>query len=378
MGTWMQTTAQGFLIFQLTQSPVYLGYVGFANGLPLFFFTFFAGVVADRMSKRDLLVITQIVMMALAFIMAALTFSGLIQPWHIIIMAFALGTASAFDSPARQALPSQLVDRENLPNAIALTATMTNLGMAIGPAVGGLVYALLGPAWCFTINGVSFIAVITALTMMRLPAFVPTMQKRSVLKELKEGFQYSAVHPIIRILILNAAVTAVFSLSYATLFPAWAVNVLHGDATTNGFLQSARGIGSVAGAFTIAALGHFKFKGKLFTLGSFLFPGLMLAWSFVDWLPLSLVVLVGAGYGMLIFKNSANILVQTHVADELRGRVMAIYSVALVGMQPIGALLIGVGAELWGEPVAIAGCALVALVFAICLFLFVPKMRTLE
>jgi MFS family permease len=214
--------------------------------------------------------------------------------------------------------------------------------------------------------------------MMRLPAFVPPPQKRSALKELQEGFRYSAAHPIIRVLIINAAVAAVFTLSYATLFPAWSVNILHGDATTNGFLQSARGIGSVMGAFTIAALGHIKFKGKLFTMGSLLFPGLILVWTFVNWIPLSLLVLVGAGYGMLILLNTANILVQTHVADELRGRVMAIYSAALIGMQPIGALLIGGGAELIGEPMAVAASVSVSLVVAACLFLFVPRMRALE
>jgi predicted MFS family arabinose efflux permease len=160
VGTWMQTTAQGHLVYDLTHSPAYLGYVGFALGIPMLVFTVFGGVVADRMSKRDMLIVTEVAMMALAFILAALTFTGLIQPWHILILAFLLGTANAFDAPARQALPAQMVNRDHLSNAIALTATMNNLGVFFGPAVGGIVYALFGPAWCFTINGISFIAVI--------------------------------------------------------------------------------------------------------------------------------------------------------------------------------------------------------------------------
>jgi MFS family permease len=156
VGTWMQSTAQGYLVFELTRSPAYLGYVGFAAGVPSWLFMLYGGVVADRMSRRNLLLITQTVMMILAFGLAGLTFSGLIQPWHLILLAFGLGVANAFDAPARQAFVLEMVSREDLTNAIALNSTMFNLATVIGPAVAGVAYAILGPAWCFTLNGLSF------------------------------------------------------------------------------------------------------------------------------------------------------------------------------------------------------------------------------
>src|SRR3989304_5482417 len=168
VGTWMQSTAQGYLVYELTQSPAYLGYVGFAAGVPSWLFMLYGGVIADRMSRRALLVITQTCMMFLAFLLAGLTFTGRVQAWHIVVMAFLLGTANAFDAPARQAFVLEMVDRQHLTNAIALNSTMFNLATAVGPAVAGITYSLFGPAWCFTINAFSFLAVIVALLLMKL------------------------------------------------------------------------------------------------------------------------------------------------------------------------------------------------------------------
>ena len=173
VGTWMQSTAQGFLIFQLTDSPAYLGLVEFVSDIPSWVFMLYGGVIADRMPRRTLLVITQTAMLVLAFILAALTFAGLVQPWQIVLLAFLLGVAHAFDTPARQAFVLEMIEREDLGNAIALNATMFQSAVVVGPAVAGITYALLGPAWCFTINGISFIAVIVALLKMRLPPMVP-------------------------------------------------------------------------------------------------------------------------------------------------------------------------------------------------------------
>ena len=170
VGTWMQITAQSFLVFELTHSTAYLGYVGFANGLPSWLFMLYGGVIADRMSRRKLLMITQSTMMVLAFLLAGLAFAGLVQPWQIVVLALALGTANAFDAPARQAFVLELVDRPDLTNAIALNSSMFNLATVVGPTVAGLTYAAFGAAWCFALNGVSFIAVIIALVLMRLPA----------------------------------------------------------------------------------------------------------------------------------------------------------------------------------------------------------------
>jgi MFS family permease len=378
VGTWMQMTAEGFLVFELTRSPAYLGYVGFASGIPAWLFTLYGGVVSDRMPRRKLLIITQASMMILAFILAALTLVGWIQPWHIVLLAFLLGIANAFDAPARQSFVLEMVEREDLTNAIALNSTMFNSATVVGPAIAGVTYALVGPAWCFTINGVSFIAVIAALLAMRIRPQPPRAHATTAVEDLKEGLRYVVAHPTIRLLIGVAAVVSVFGMGYTTLLPAWAVSILGGDSMTNGFLQSARGVGSLLGALMIASLGRFRFKGRLLTLGSLVFPVLLAIFAVVRWLPLALLVLVGVGWGFMILFNMANALVQTHVSDELRGRVMSIYTLGFFGMMPVGALLAGAMAEITSEPITVVLGALVTLGFAVWLWVRVPQLRALE
>ena len=374
----MQFTAQGFLVFQLTHSPAFLGYVGFASGVPVWLFMLFGGVVSDRMPRRNLLLMTQTSMMILAFFLATLTFLGHIQPWHIVVLAFGFGVANSFDTPARQAFAVELVGREDLSNALALNATMMNLATAIGPAVAGVVYALLGPGWCFTINGISFIAVISALLMMRFKPHPPRERTGTALDDLKEGLRYVVSHPTIRILIAVVTMTTIFGMSFVTLMPAWAVTILQGNSTTNGFLQSARGIGSLISGLMIASLASARIKGKMLTLGSLLFPVLLLVWSAMRWLPLSLLVLVGVGWGSMLVYNMANILVQSVVSDPLRGRVMSIYSLGFFGTFPVGALLAGAVAEKIGETTTVALGASVLLAFGGVLWLRMPQLRALE
>ena len=375
-GTWMQGTAQGFLIFQLTHSPIFLGYVGFAAGIPALMFTLYGGVVADRFSRRNVLIATQIVMMILALIQAVLTFTGLIQPWHLIGLAFLLGIANAFDSPARQAFVLEMVDRKDLVNAIALNSTMFNTAAAVGPAIAGVAYALFGPAWCFMINAVSFIGVIAALKKMNLPKFEKPEQKGSVLAELKEGIVYVVrKEKQILALTLTVTVTGMFGISFGTLFPAWAVKILHGDAATNGLIQSARGAGALAGALLVAALSHLHIKGRLFSFGTFAFPILLIVFQFIRWLPGTMIVLFFIGVATLMTFSAANGMVQTLVSDELRGRVMAIYSITFFGFMPVGSLLIGAVAEHLNEPIAVLINAVILLIYAIVLWIFVPKLR---
>ncbi len=374
----MQLTAQGFLVFQLTHSPAYLGYVGFASGAPFWLFTLFGGVISDRMSLRNLLLITQTTMMILAFVLAGLTFFGHIQPWHVVLLALGLGVANAFDSPARQAFVAELVEREDLGNAIALNSTMINLAIAIGPAIAGVVYAALGPGWCFTINGISFIAVISALRLMRLKRQPPRTNMGTALGDLKDGLRYVVSHPTIRVLIAVTMMTTIFGMSFFVLLPAWSVKIMGGDSTTNGFLQSARGIGSLIGALMIASLAHIKIRGKLLTLGGLVFPALLLVWSAMRWLPLSLLLLVGVGWGTMLVLNIANILGQLNVPDRLRGRVMSIYTLAIFGTFPVGALLSGTAAAVIGEPATVALGASVMLAFAGFLWLRMPHLRSVE
>lgn len=377
VGTWMQSTAQGYLVYQLTRSPAYLGYVGFVGGIPSWLLMIYGGVISDRMSRRTLLVITQTAMMALAFILALLTFANVVQPWHIIVMAFFLGVANAFDAPARQAFVLEMVEREDLVNAIALNSSMFNLATVVGPAVAGAVYAIVGPAWCFTINGVSFLAVIVALLMMHIKPFVVREKASSAIQDLKEGFRYVSKHQVIRVLMIVAIVYGLFAMGYATIIPAWAVSILGGDAGTVGLLQSARGLGSLIAALVIASLGRFSWKGKMLTVGTLLFPILLLVFSVITWTPLSLLVLVGVGLGQMLLWNMLNTLIQTLVNDDLRGRVMGWYSLTFFGAMPIGALLAGGMADAIGEPTTVVITAVITLVFALLLVWRMPQIRAL-
>jgi len=378
-GTWMQATAQGFFVFQLTHSPAYLGYVAFASGIPTWLFMLYAGVVADRISRRSLLLVTQIAMMILAFILAGLTFLKLVQPWHIILLAFGLGVANAFDAPARQAFVLEMVGREDLTNAIALNSAMFNSATAFGPAIAGVTYALFGPGWCFTLNGISFIAVIAALLAMRNlnPQPMPE-QPNSVLADLKEGLSYVLSHSVIRVLMGLVGMITLFGVSFATLIPAWTVTVLHGNASVNGLLFSARGLGALISALSIASLGHFKFRGKLLTIGTFAFPIGLLAFALLRLLPLSLLALVAVGWASILVFNLVNALVQTLTSDQLRGRVMSVYTLTFFGLMPVGGLLAGAVAEKAGEPATVILWSLISLGSASSIFAFLPKIRELQ
>ena len=378
VGTWMQNTAQGYLLFSITGSAAYLGYVGFISGIPSWLFMLYGGVIADRMSRRTLLIITQTAMMILAFILAGLVVMNWVQPWHILVLAFLLGVANAFDTPARQSLVVDLVDKEDMTNAIAFNGTMFNAGLIIGPAIGAAVYALTGPAWCFTINGLSFIAVIIALMMMRItPSPTPT-RRGSALAAIREGFRYVRGNRLVLTLTLSVFIVNIIGFGPVTLLPAWSVNILHGDITTNGLLLSARGIGAVIGGLLIAALARYGGRGKMWAASSFLLPLTMLAFASSRSVPISLLLMAIAGLGLVAMMNNSNAMVQGLVPDDLRGRVMGLYSLTFMGGGPLGALLAGVLADRTSEPIAFYLCAIGSLIFAGVIWLFRPEVRAME
>jgi MFS family permease len=374
-GSWMQSTALGFLVYDLTRSPAYLGVVGFAAGIPTWLFMLYAGVIADRVPKRRVIIITQVMMTLLAVVISGLAFLHVIRPWHIVILAFLLGTANAFEAPARQAFVLELVNIDDLTNAIALNSAMFNTATAIGPAVGGITYALFGPAWCFAINAVSFLPVIAALKMMKLGPAEAAVRSASPLEDIKAGLRYVAGAPVIRGLIGLVGVVTLFGMSFVNLLPAWAVKVLGGDARTNGFLQSARGIGALAAALIIASLGRFNFRGRLLTLGAFSLPLLLVAFSFVKWTPLSVLLLFGIGLCLIFVFNLGNALIQTAVPNQLRGRVMSVYTLTFFGLMPVGSIAIGSFAERFGEKTAVLSFALVALAGVTAIFSLVPRLK---
>lgn len=375
MGTWMQSTAQGYLIYEITGSPTYLGLVGFAGGLPSWLFTLFGGVVADRISRRNLLVITQSAMLLLAFVLAGLTFFEIVEPWHIILLAFLLGIANAFDAPARVAFVRELVNLEDMTNAIALNSSMFNIGTVVGPSIAGLTYAAFGPGWCFTINGISFIAVILALLFMHIPPISVQKKSRSVLADLKEGLSYVLSQRLVLSLIGSIGLISIFGVGMLTLLPAWATDVLNGDVRTNGLLISARGFGSLISALTLAYLGGRKNRGKLWALGSLIMPVMLFIFAWVRWLPLSVVLLVGMGWSFMMVVNNNNAMLQSEVPDNLRGRVMGVYTLVFFGSMPLGSLFAGTVAEKIGEPLTVMLGAGVLMGCAIAAWFFLPVIR---
>ena len=377
-GTWMQMTAQSYLVFELTKSPAFLGYVSFAFGLPSWIFMLYGGVIADRMSRRKLMLIAQNVMMVLAFVLAWLTFSGLIQPWHIVILAFLLGTANAFDTPARQAIIFELVDKKDITNAIALNSTLFNLSAVVGPAAAGVIYMAFGPGWCFAINGISYFAVIAALILMKLEPQAETPSRSSTISALKEGIKYTFSDPAIWPIICLVGIATLFGFSFATLMPAWAVNVLEGDATTNGLLQSARGAGAVLSALMLASLGQFTYRGKLISASVFTFPFFLLAFALVRFLPFSLLMILLVGIALQLIMNLSNAILQTQVKDNVRGRVMSIYGLTHFGFMPIGGLFAGMLAEFAGEPITVILSGAVYLLSVSILWVKAPQLRKLK
>ena len=378
VGTWMQNTAQGFLIYSLTGSVAYLGYVGFISGVPSWLFMLYGGLVADRMSRRTLLIITQSAMMLLAFILAALVFTNVVQPWHILLLAFLLGVANAFDAPSRQAMIVELVDREDMTNAIAYNATVFNAGMIVGPAIGGLIYALTGPAWCFTINGISFIAVIIALAMMQLKPMVVVPRVGSAFAAIKESFRYVLGQRLVLTLTASVLILNILGFGPMTLIPAWSVTILNGDVTTNGLLLSARGVGALIGGLAIAFLASRKLRGKMWAASSFLLPAAMLIFALTTSLPFSLFLMGLIGLAFITIMNNSNAMVQSTVPDELRGRVMGLYSLMFMGGGPLGALIIGVIADRTNEPLTVVLCAAGCLIFAVVVWIIRPEVRTME
>ena len=364
IGTWVQITAQSFLLYELTHSMAYLGYIGLASGLPSIVLMLYGGVLADRFPRKNLLIITQTIMMILAFILFFLVFSRMVKPWHILLLATALGVVNAFDVPSRQAFVFELVDKKELSNAIALNSTMFNLAAVIGPSLAGILYSYLGASWCFIVNGFSFLGIIIILFRMKMVAVPPIEREKTLFKELTVGISYCFKHETIRLLIIILALISSLGMSYTTLLPAWAINMLHGDAATNGYLHSARGVGSLGGALLVASLGNISKKYRLLYWGIFIFPIFLLFFAINSNLWLSLLCLSGVGFGLMIIFNTLNTLIQSLVDNRLRGRVLSIYSLAFFGGMPIGAFITGNVAELIGARTTILISAITSLITA--------------
>jgi len=375
IGTWMQSVAQSWLIYRLTHSALLLGAVGFAGQIPIFFIAPVGGHLADRVDRRRIIIVTQSCAMILAFILAALTLSGRVREWHIIVLAALLGIVNAFDMPARQAFIVQMVEREDLMNAIALNSSMFNGARVVGPAVAGILVAAIGEGWCFFANAVSYIAVLAGLFMMTTPRFVPKAMATSALQNIVEGLRFVANTAPIRALLLLLALVSFTGMPYAVLMPVFADRVLHAGARGLGILMGASGVGALAGSIMLALRSTVRGLGTWVAVSCTIFGATLIAFGLSRALWLSVAILVPLGAAMMVQMSSSNTLIQSMVPDELRGRVMAAYTMMFMGMGPLGSLAGGTVADRVGAPIAVMAGGAITIVAAAIFSMRLPSLR---
>jgi MFS family permease len=375
IGTWMQNIAQAWLVYRLTGSSFLLGAVGFAGQIPVFLIAPFGGTTADRHNRQRVVIATQTASMILALILAALTLSGKVQVWHIFVLAGLLGVVNAFDIPARQAFLVEMVGKEDLMNAIALNSSMFNGARIIGPAIAGILVATIGEGWCFFANGISYIAVIIGLLMMRLTAPRKLAGDGSQLQHIMEGFRFSMSTGPIRALLLLLGLVSLVGMPYTVLMPVFADKILHGGARGLGILMGSTGVGALLGALTLASRSGLSGLGRWIALSCGGFGFFLVVFSFSRHFWLSAAVLVPVGFSMMLEMSSSNTLIQAMVPDELRGRVMAMYSMMFMGMAPFGALMGGALADRLGAPITVAMGGIACIGGAILFGMRLPNLR---
>jgi MFS family permease len=377
-GTWMQIIAQGWLVYQISHSDLTLGIVGFASAIPTLIISPWGGVIVDHVPKRTLLILTQTGAMLLAFILAALAFTNLVKEWHIILLAAGLGVVNSFDAPARQAFVVDMVGLEDLPNAIALNSLMFNSARIIGPAMGGLLLAIVGPAWCFTINGISFFAVILGLWAMQIASRESKLHSGSPWKQLTSGLRYVAGQPELSGLLLLALFFSIFGISYSTILPAFVEQMLKQGAAGYGWVNAATGVGAVGGAFLIANQHGPRWRGAWLLAARLGFPVVLTVFSFTSFFLISLILAIGLGVGFMVEFTMINTLLQTRVDDQLRGRVMGLYTLTFFGFAPLGNLAVGALSQRIGLSYAMTLFAVIGLLLSVIVLRKIPQIKSLS
>lgn len=374
IGTWMDQVAESWLVYRLTGSALLLGTVAFASQIPVFLLAPIGGAVADRHNRRRILVITQSCMMVLAFILAGLTLTHVIKVWELMVLAALLGVVNAFDIPARQAFLVDMVSRDDLVNAIALNSSMFNGARVVGPAVAGIVVAAIGEGWCFFANAVSFIAVITGLLMMTVER--PRLSiEGSPLQNIIEGFKFVIQNGPVHALMILLGLVSFTAMPYAVLMPIFAEDILHGGPKALGLMMGSSGVGALCGAITLAMKKNIKGLGRWVAVACSSFGVALCLFSMSRHLWLSSLLLVPAGFFVMVQMASSNTLIQSMVPDQLRGRVMAVYSMMFMGMAPFGALLAGSVAHKIGAPWTVAMGGMIAILGGILFGLRWPALR---
>ncbi|HXX68927.1 MAG TPA: MFS transporter [Polyangiaceae bacterium] len=369
VGSWTQSVAQSWLVYRLTGSPLWLGIVAFCQQAPVFVLATLGGSVADGVSRRSVLVVTQATAMMLAFTLAALTLTGVVGVGQILLLATLLGAVNAVDIPTRQSFTVEMVGRDHLMNAVALNSSMVNGARILGPAIAGFAITAFGEGWCFLLNGISFVAVIAGLLAMRdLPGPVGEAKSESMHAGVLAGFRFAAAERRVRAVLALFAVTAVSAIPHSTLMPIFAAQVFHGDGRTLGWLMGATGAGALLGALTLASREHVEHTLHWIGGACFVFGTMVVLFALSKTLWLSLLLLVPLGGAMMIQLSATNTLLQTLTPDALRGRVIAIWAMIFTGFAPVGSIVAGSLAATVGPSrtlVASGGvCACAALVFA--------------
>ncbi len=375
-GTWIQSVTLSWLIFHLTNSVLLLGLVGFLGSMPIFFLSLIGGVIADRVDKRKILLVTQNAFMLLAFVLAILTQLKLITPAQIMLISVLNGIVMAFDAPARQAVVVELAGKEHLLNAIALNSAAFNSARVIGPALASILILSVGMFGCFYVNGISFIAVIIALLLIKNNGVSKTNNnKGDVIKDLAEGLRFIINNRIVLVLIILVGVNSLFGIPYVILMPAFANDVLKVGVKGLGMLMSSAGLGALLAALTLARLGNFKQKGKLMIFSFVVFSIALIVFSLSKIYLLSLAILFVLGWTTVMALSLVNNSLQLLVPDEFRGRVMSAFMFTFAGIMPFGNLLAGVMSQAWGVSLAVTLSGIICLAFFLAVSVRFPQIR---
>jgi MFS family permease len=377
IGTWMQKTAVSWVVYSLTHSKFMLGLSLFASMFPSFVFSFIGGVTADRYNRYRLLLITQIASMIQAVLLTLLILSKHYTVWEILALSFILGAINAFDVPARQSLVNELIeDKRYLGNALALNSSMVNLSRLIGPAIAGLILEKFGDAFCFGLNAVSFIAVISSVLMMRLPKARMQHHGKNIVQDIKDGWNYLSHQKSLKFVITMLGLIALFVLPYTTLIAVYAKDIFKGTASTFGIIDSMIGLGAFGGAMFLASLKPGSNLRKVLAVNTLLFGAGLVLFSHMHYYPLALVCAVLTGFGMMSQVTISNTIIQTTANPAMRGRMISFYAMAFFGMQPLGGLIVGAVSQKIGVPDTVLAQGCIALLIGGLHFRFLKRNKT--
>lgn len=377
IGSWIQSIALSWLVLQLTNSPFALGIVSFSGTAPILALSLFGGVFVDRTDRRRLLIVTQSLLLVLALTLAGFTLARVVGLGQIIAISLLSGIVLAVNGPAWQAFIVDLVEPRDLPTAIALNSTQFNLSRVAGPSIAGVLLAVVGAAGCFFLNGLSFLAVVGALLVIHPRTATPKPPPGGVWKRLKDGLGYALGHPVLNRLMILTSVITVFGFPYAVLMPVMAQNVLHLGASGYGAMMAATGFGAIVGSLAVPRLGSRLPRGRLLAAAGLGFAASVVAFSASRSFAVAIVFLVGLGFFMITYMTNANTIIQLIVPNELRGRVMSIWTLVSFGLTPVGSLLAGAIAQHWGAPVALGIGGVICAVASVAVFLTSSALRHL-